>query len=88
MALFSEDYIAALEPAESAFGVPEKRTDYFDVMVDARGRLGIRVSRKLKVWFLEYEQGGKFLRMTLGQYPKTSLKQARTLAAARLSEIS
>ena len=88
MALFTDDYIETLEPAQLAFGVPEKHTDYFDMMLDAKGRLGIRVSKTQKVWFLEYEQGGKFLRMTLGQYPKTGLKQARTLAAARLSEIN
>ena len=91
MALFTDEYIETLEPAELIDGFPEKESDYFDnYTIGAGGRLGIhvRLYDEKKDWFLEYHLGGTLRRMLLGHYPKTSLEQARKLAAARLSEVN
>lgn len=88
--MFTDEYIENLEPAEIVDGMYEKETDYFDdYNIGAGGRLGIRVRLydTQKDWFLEYHFRGTLRRLALGHYPKTSLSEARKLAAARLSEV-
>ncbi len=90
MAIFTEDYIENLEPAEEIEGFPEKQSDFYDGFnVGPGGRLGIRVRLydDVKDWFLEYHFRGTIRHLALGQYPGISLEQARKLAAARLSEV-
>jgi integrase len=54
------------------------QTDYFDETVSG---LALRVSKHgVKAWTFLYTRGGKRARMTLGQYPATSLAKARALA--------
>jgi len=56
----------------------EVQTDYFD---EGHPGLALRVGRSgSKNWCYLFTLGGKRQRMTLGTYPATSLKRARTLA--------
>lgn len=89
--MFTDEYIENLEPAEVVDGMYEKQSDYYDAYnIGTGGRLGIRVRLHdtQKDWFLEYHLKGTLRRLALGQYPNTSLSEARTLAAARLSEVN
>ena len=64
---FTERSIKALRPRERRY----------EVFEDGRKGLGIRVSPSgSKSWVFVYRRNGRLSRITLGQYPDTSLAEA------------
>ena len=61
------------------------RVEYFDIVLTG---LSLRITdRGSKSWSLMYRTGGRLRRMTIGQYPAFSLKDARMAAGQALREL-
>jgi integrase len=64
----------------------EQRYDIFDARLTG---LGVRISAKgTKSFFVMRRNKGKMTRITLGQYPKLSLSDARVIAAEKLAQLA
>lgn len=78
---FTDVFLRNLKPH------PTGQMDYVDTISPhptVGGRLGVRVGKRTKTFFVRYSINGKKRRLSIGKYDAISLRQARSIAAEKL----